>query len=108
MADDYHGAEEEDEATRAAKAARFKTTWHRLISVLLRGEPVDTAHGGYYSRCGRSLGRARFCMQRLGHSAECAPVYANICDAPLPNEKRCVFNAGHKGRCLPVFPRGNG
>lgn len=84
---------------------QFERAWQNIAANLLRGEPIKTESGPYFVRCGRSLGRGKVCLQRLSHSASCAPFFANVCDQPLPNSKRCVLNAGHRGECLPYFPR---
>lgn len=86
---------------------QFEAAWQGEVVKLLRGEPMRAPDGHIFVRCGRKLGAALFCLARLGHSSECAPVFANICDAPLPNKKRCVLTAGHRGTCLPHFPRAN-
>ena len=84
---------------------QFEKAWQNIAAKLLRGDAMQTDQGAYFVRCGRSLGRGKRCLSRLGHSTTCSPEFSNKCDLPLPNEKRCVFNAGHKGKCSPAFPR---
>ena len=107
MAADRWGGKPTQES-KTLTPAQFEAAWQKSAAKLLQGEAMSTDSGAYFVRCGRSLGNARVCLQRLEHSAPCAPIFATICDMPLPNAKRCVLNAGHKGKCLPFFPRGNG
>lgn len=90
----------------ADRKKKFARDWPAEMRKILGGEPVKTNQGPYYVRCGRDLGRGNRCLARLGHSGECAPEFANVCDAPLPKEKRCVLTAGHSKDCMPHFPRG--
>ena len=46
------------------------------------GEALKTEYGPYYARGGRDLGRGFRCFGRMGHSAECSPIFATACDAP--------------------------
>ncbi len=89
----------------ADRKRKFARDWPIEMRKILGGEALKTEYGPYYVRCGRDLGRGYRCFGRMGHSAECSPLFANACDQPLPNSKRCVLTVGHKGKCMPVFPR---
>lgn len=104
MAADRWGARTTQEEKKLTPE-QFEAAWQNVAAKLLRGDALSTESGNYFVRCGRRVGAAKFCLQRLGHSASCSPNFANICDAPLPNSKRCILTAGHKGKCMPVFPR---
>jgi hypothetical protein len=104
MAADRWGAKPTQEDKKLTPAEFFKA-WQQAAVKLLRGEAMSTESGNYFVRCGRRISRATFCFGRLGHSAPCSPIFANLCDMPLPKDKRCVLTVGHRGKCMAVFPR---
>jgi hypothetical protein len=100
--------EEIDARKEAERKKEFAKKWPTIMRKALSGEPVATTPGPYYVRCGRSLGRGRRCLGRMGHSATCGPEFKNVCDEPLPEEKRCILTVGHRGECLSKLARGAG
>jgi hypothetical protein len=104
MAADRWGAKPTQEEKKLTPE-QFERAWQQIAAKALRGDSMQTDQGTYYVRCGRRLGAGKFCFHRLGHSASCAPNFANVCDAPLPKDKRCVLTVGHKCKCMAVFPR---